>query len=134
MNNPADMISQREKREVFRNDRLIREAEERRRRTYSGHALDGEPELSGRFAKVSTTTVTGSSPVSYPAQPEGSPWRSDPIGPEPPLGFSVEDKEPVGEKHEVEASTADGTSAVEENPVAQECEPAATGLKFRRRF
>src|SRR6516165_12133486 len=94
-------VTQREKRQVLENDRRVREADERRRSTYHGHALDDEPELGGRFKKVNTTTVVGRSPVSYPQQPEGSPWRSDPCPIEPPLGYSVEELEPVGEKHEV---------------------------------
>src|SRR6516162_1790948 len=113
--NAADLISQKEKRETLRNDRLVKEADERRRRTLHGHALDGEPELGGRFSKVSTTTVVGTSPVSYPQQPEGSPWRSDPCPIEPPLGYSVDEQEPVGEMFE-RASSVDGTSAVEGNP------------------
>src|SRR6516162_8899531 len=95
--NAADEISQAERRRIM--------ADERRMKSYHGHALDDEPELSGRFAKVSTTTVVGRGPVNYPAQPEGSPWRSDPVPPEMPLGIDINVQEPTGEKHEVEAST-----------------------------
>jgi hypothetical protein len=46
----------------------------------------------------------------YPmAAPNGSPRA---IGVEPPLGFSVEDHEPQGEKFEVEASSGDSALAV----------------------
>ena len=64
MTNSADEISQREKRRIL--------IEERRMRTYMGQALDADLDLGGRFAKVHTTTVTGSSPISYPAQPAHS--------------------------------------------------------------
>jgi|SRR6516165_9133627 hypothetical protein len=111
----------------------MREAEEKRLKTYMGHALDGEPELSGRFAKVSTTTVVGRSPVSYPAQPEGSPWRSDPCPIEPSLGFSVETVEPTGEKHEIEASVTGGTPVAEDGPSAVMSSPPRSGRGFLRR-
>ena len=79
-------------------------AEERRLKTYMGHALDAELEMGGRFAKVHTTTVTGASPISYPTQPTHSPWHSNPYPEEPPLGFSVDEMEPIGEPHERTAS------------------------------
>jgi hypothetical protein len=89
-------ITQREKRQVLENDRRVQEAEERRMRTYHGHVLDGELDLGGRFAKVHTTTVVGTSPVSYPQQPSGSPWGSDPVSPEMPLGIDINAQEPTG--------------------------------------
>src|SRR5262249_6881949 len=92
MNNLADDIPQSVRRRIM--------AEERRLKTYIGHALDAELEMGGRFAKVHTTTVTGSSPISYPTQPTHSPWHSNPYPEEPPLGFSVEEMEPVGEPFE----------------------------------
>jgi hypothetical protein len=92
MNNPADDIPQSVRRRIM--------AEERRLKTYMGHALDAELEMGGRFAKVHTTTVTGASPISYPAQPTHSPWHSNPYPEEPPLGFSVDEMEPVGEPFE----------------------------------
>src|SRR5262245_62969351 len=96
MNNPADDIAQAVRRRIM--------AEERRLKTYMGHALDAELEMGGRFAKVRTTTVTGSSPISYPTQPTHSPWHSNPYPEEPPLGYSVDAMEPVGEPHERTAS------------------------------
>jgi hypothetical protein len=71
------------------------------RSTYFAHANDVELEIGGRFAKVMPTTITGSEPiVKYPKQPEGSPWASDPIGAEPPLGIDINAMEPTGEVHE----------------------------------
>jgi len=103
MTNSADEISQREKRRIL--------IEERQMRTYMGQALDADLDLGGRFAKVHTTTVTGSSPISYPAQPAHSPWHHDPCPPEPPLGYSVEEMEPVGEPHERIASATSSLTA-----------------------
>ena len=94
MTNAADEISQREKRRIL--------IEERRMRTYHGHAQASiDEDRGGRFAySGSPTTVTGSSPIQYPAQPAHSPWHHDPCPPEPPLGFSVDEMEPVGEPFE----------------------------------
>ena len=91
MTNSADDIPQSERRRII--------AEERRLRTYHGHAQSAvDEDKGGRFAySGSPATVTGSSPISYPAQPENSPWHHDPCPPEPPLGFSVDEMKPVGE-------------------------------------
>jgi hypothetical protein len=122
MNN-ADDVSQAERRRIM--------AEERRGRTDQGHALDGEPDLGGRFAKVNTTTVVGASPISYPQQPAGSPWRSDECPPEGPLGYSVDAVEPVGEHYEVEASRS-ADAGVDGAQSAPDARPVTT--RFRRRF
>jgi hypothetical protein len=111
MNN-ADDIPQSERRRIL--------AEERRLRTYHGQAQASiDDERGGRFAySGNTTTVTGASPVSYPAQPAGSPWHHDPIGTEPPLGYSVDEQEPVGEPFEVAASTT-GERGSTSTPVSE---------------
>jgi len=73
VSNPADLISRKEKQEVLRNDRLARS-------TYFQHAqTDPDLELGGRFKKLTPSSVVGASPVVYPPQPEGSPWRCDPV-------------------------------------------------------
>ena len=91
MTNSADDIPQSQRRRLM--------AEERRLRTYHGHAQANLGEdRGGRFAFAgSPKTVTGSSPIQYPAQPAHSPWAKDACPPEPPLGFSVDEMEPVGE-------------------------------------
>lgn len=91
---PSDEVSQAERRRIM--------TEERRMRTYHGQATAGiEDDRGGRYAASgSSPTVTGSSPIRYPAQPAHSPWHHDPIGTEPPLGYSVEAQEPVGEVFE----------------------------------
>jgi hypothetical protein len=112
--NPADEISQSEKRRILAEDRKARS-------TYFQHAQSViDEDRGGRFSAVgSSPKVVGTSSISYPQQPEGSPWRCDPVPPEMPLGYSVNEQEPVGDIHE-RTSTA---SAVE----------AAGSKKFRRR-
>jgi hypothetical protein len=71
--------------------------------TYHALAQAGiELEGTGRFA--AQTAVVGRDPAPYPAQPAGSPWASDPVPPEEPLGESVDDVIPVGTPVEVQAS------------------------------
>lgn len=92
--NGSDDIPQSERRRIM--------IEERRLETYHGHAMFTiDDTRGGRYGIEDTKqTVIGSSPISYPAQPAGSPWHSDPCPPEPPLGYSVDEQEPVGEMFE----------------------------------
>ena len=58
-----------------------------------------------RFAQINKATVTGSQPsVQYPKLPEASPWHSNPVPPEPSLGYPVDEVPIVGEEFEVRAS------------------------------
>jgi hypothetical protein len=57
----------------------------------------------GRFHNP--PTITGSQPaVHYPRQPSGSPYASDPVPNEEPLGWSVSDVEPCGTPAEIQSS------------------------------
>src|SRR5262249_18973412 len=96
-------ISQKERKAVLENDRLVRQGS-----TFHAHAqADAELNLGGRFAQVRPTTVTGATPAAqYPRQPPTSPFASDPCGPEPPLNYNIDAQEPTGEKFEIEASLA----------------------------
>jgi len=68
--------------------------------TYHSRAqAEVEAELGGRWARP-TPMLSGS----VPEQPAPSPWSHEPVGLEPPLGYSVDAMEPVGEVHEIEAS------------------------------
>jgi hypothetical protein len=109
MTNSADDIPQSERRRII--------AEERRLRTYHGHAQSAvDEDRGGRFAfSGSPTSITGSSPVSYPAQPENSPWRKDKCPPEPPLGFDINAQEPTGEVFEREGTPPSSSSAVDDD-------------------
>ena len=96
--NPADEISQAERRRIM--------LEERKGSYHSVAAGSADDERRGRFAVAgNNTTVVGASPISYPQQPSTSPWHRDPVGTEPPLGYSVEQQEPTGEKFEIEKGT-----------------------------
>jgi hypothetical protein len=92
---PADEISQSERRRVLANERRVLA-------TYYGVAQTSiDDDRGGRFAVRSPTTVVGTSPINYPRLPENAPANQAAIvGDEPPLGFSVNDIEPVGEIHE----------------------------------
>src|SRR5262245_30159993 len=74
MNGRADEISQAERRRIM--------ADDRRARTYLGQAQHADDALGGRYAKVHSTTVVGSSPISYPQSPATSFWHHDPCGQE----------------------------------------------------
>jgi hypothetical protein len=125
MNN-ADDIPQSERRRIM--------VEERRGKTYMGHALDAELEMGGRFARVNTTTVVGSAPIQYPAQPATSPWHSEPIGPEPPLGYSVDDQEPVGEMFERAPSVISRQDGGVGDGSNSDATSEVRAVMFKRRF
>ena len=114
MNNPADEISQKEKREVMRNDRL---------NTYQAHAAASvDEERGGRFSVQTKLTVIGQSPITYPQQPQTSPANQAAlVGDEAPLGYSVENHEPVGEPHE-------------RTEPAAPTDPAPVSVRLRRRI
>src|SRR5262245_7924583 len=57
--------------------------------TFFSRARADADQLGGRFKKVTETRVTGV--PSYPQQPASSPWANDPVPPEAPLGFSVDE-------------------------------------------
>jgi hypothetical protein len=58
----------------------------------------------GRWTARERSTVIGSEPVTYPKLPDASPWANNPVGQEPPLGFSIDALEPTGTHVEVEQS------------------------------
>lgn len=134
--NPADEISQSEKRRILAEDRQVRS-------TYMSHAESSiDDDRGGRFAAIEkSATIVGASQISYPQQPEGSPWARDVIGDEPPLGYSVEDHDAVGERHERGASAAPveptnrmdtaGTAAA---PALSHVVTGAVAVKSRRRM
>jgi hypothetical protein len=73
----TDEITQDEKRKVLKD-------------TYRSRAeVDADMAAGGRFKKETTTQVVDV--PEYPAQPKNSPWASDPVPAEPPLGFSVDE-------------------------------------------
>ena len=46
-------------------------------------------ELGGRFQRLAEQQIVGQAPVPYPAQPANSPFASNPVPDEPPLGIDV---------------------------------------------
>jgi hypothetical protein len=101
--------TQAEKRKVLLND------------TYHSRATVDADAPGGRFKASNKTPV---SPTEYPAA--AGPW-SDPVEPgiEPPLGYSVDEVEPVGEYHEIQASLAATACAPEESCVDPSLSPVA---------
>jgi hypothetical protein len=57
--------------------------------TYLDHARAHADQPRGRFTKQMATKVVGV--PEYPPQPATSHWASDPVPPEPPLGFRVDE-------------------------------------------
>jgi hypothetical protein len=107
---------QREREAVMRNDRA---------NTFAGRASAEADEIQGRWAQEHKATVIGTGPVEYPRLPENS-WTNDPTGVEPPLNYSVEAHEPVGEYREVQASIeelGDGEAVARSSPLAAAVAP-----------
>ena len=118
---------------------------DRRMNTYLAHseasALD---DAGGRFAAPERrpTIVGAKAEISYPAQPEGSPWAKELIGLEPPIGVEIDAHEAVGEQFEIEASKAMGSPSgdvitpegVGGGLLTDTGKPAVIRRGFRRRF
>jgi hypothetical protein len=87
----AEESSQSEKRRVLANDQSVRD--QRQASTYHAFGMIDADEPRGRFQNMSgTMTVIGATPVpQYPRLPESSPWHSDPVPNEEPLGFRVDE-------------------------------------------
>jgi hypothetical protein len=81
MTNPD--VTMKDKKEVLENDRQIS--------SYRDHAeANADLDLGGRFAKVTTTTFVGASPISYPRLPQDAPAnQAAMVGDEPPLGYDI---------------------------------------------
>jgi hypothetical protein len=87
MTNYWPTIDKRETREIIQQDCY---------RTRAQSSLDDDS--GGRFAKVNPSKVTGAEPISYPQQPEGSPWRCDPVpsgGVLDTTGYDINAVEPI---------------------------------------
>jgi hypothetical protein len=77
--------------------------------TFFAHGVAQANELSGgRFGATGVPTVTGATPV--PNYPTAGAHQSDPVGTEPPLGFSVDQVEPI-ESSAVSLLSAEDTGA-----------------------
>jgi len=87
-----------EKKQILRNEQRVRN-DTLQFRT----AADLGLENTGRYAKPFTVIGTEPTPH-YPKLPTSSPWHDDPVPPEEPLGYSVDETPIVGEVEEVQAS------------------------------
>jgi hypothetical protein len=59
----------------------------------------------GRFKPETRTHVIGSAPIpKYPELPASSPSHHDPVPDERPLGYSIDEMQPLGTEAEVQAS------------------------------
>jgi hypothetical protein len=124
-------VTQREKRQVMENDRQVREAA-----TYHSVAKAGlDDERGGRYAagSGSKASVVGTSPISYPTQPAGSPWAKDDAPAEPPLGYSVDEQEPVGEMFERASTSAAPEVGEPPSPSDHSGGDVRSRPRFRRR-
>jgi hypothetical protein len=94
-------LSQDERRDLLQNDRDLLP-----KTTLSTFAeAFADEERGGRFKTEQPTHVIGSTPIpKYPELPASSPSHHDVVPDEPPLGFSVEQLEPLGTEAEIEAS------------------------------
>jgi hypothetical protein len=88
---PEDEVTQAERR------RILREGT-----TFHQHAQSQiDDEAGGRFGVIAPRVITGTTPI--PKYPAAGTHQSDPVGVEPPLGFSVNDLEPsVGTTRPIE--------------------------------
>ncbi len=78
--------TQAEKLAILKNDTLLR------------RAANAEPGME-------KPNVIGSGVLpEYPGFPSNSPWACNPCGAEPPLGFAIDEQEPVGTPAEIERS------------------------------
>jgi hypothetical protein len=57
----------------------------------------------GRFSAEGKPSVVGAG-ANYPRQPPNSPYASDPVPDEAPLGYEINAQPPTGEFHEIQAS------------------------------
>jgi hypothetical protein len=83
-----DPESQAERRRVLRNDERVRN--QSRNGDTSSYIDHYSPEMGGRFSSEGAATVVGTTPNPCPPLPENSPWRSDPVPDEPPLGYRID--------------------------------------------
>jgi hypothetical protein len=83
-----------ERREVLENDRRVREQQQQQTGTFFSHGVSQALDTAGgRYsAAMGAPNVTGATPI--PKYPAAAAHQADPVGTEPPLGFSVNELEP----------------------------------------
>jgi hypothetical protein len=121
----SNQDDQADRKATFENDRRVREQGS----TLHDHARASiDDEAGGRFAKVSPSTVIGSTPLPrYPQLPSG-PWSGeDLVGTEPPLGFRVDDMVPLERAPVPPVAASEATGPTADAPVPSPCGDAPVG-------
>jgi hypothetical protein len=118
-----DQIDQAERRATLENDRLVRE-QQQRGSTFHQHAQSAANDTGGgRFASLGAPHVVGSEPAArYPA---AGAHQCDPTGPEPALGFSVDDMPALANPADVPVSPSAETGGAE---APSKSPPPSSGL------
>ena len=117
MTQPFDPSSRADRELQIQEERLARQSG-----TRVAYGAITSPEPGGRFAKPAQSADPSQL---YPRLPEGnSQWGGPQVPEEPPLGYSVNDLEPVGELHELAAGAA----------VVLPTAPMPTTIRLRRRL
>jgi hypothetical protein len=96
------LINDRRVREPLKEPQDIKEGIGEGASTMHQFAISEANQPSGRFAATGKATVVGATPA--PTYPAGPNWASDPVPPEPALGFEIDAIEAVGTEQEIEAS------------------------------
>ena len=121
---------QEERRRVALQDADLRRQQQREQAgTFFSHAQSAANDTAGgRFGAIGHAQVVGAGPVAkYPAA--STPFQSDPVGTEPPLGFSVEDMpDPTGVPA-VTAPVEPGAPAADDAPPSALVPPLADDVE-----
>ena len=81
--------------------------------SYHDVALSEVGTVQGRYGELEkSSSVTGGLAHRYPPLPETSPWASDPVGQEPPIGVDINAVEAVGTHAEIEQSLREASGDV----------------------
>jgi hypothetical protein len=118
--------------ETLRNDQRVREQQQAQGSTFHQHAQSAANDTGGgRFASLGAPTVTGATAI--PKYPAAGAHQSDPVGIEPPLGFSVNDmpglENPAGSSSGVLQPVEPGAPAAESAPPSELVPPLADDVE-----
>src|SRR6516164_1669285 len=78
-----------ERHRVFTQDQSLRTS------TLHQHAIADAATPKGRFTAEAHSSIVGQSADPWPKMPEGNPWAHDPVPKEEPLGFRIDEMEPL---------------------------------------
>lgn len=118
----SDQEEQKLRKEVLRNDQLVRQQAAGHGTLFS-HAIAASEEIGGRFAAVGRASVTGSAPIPHAQLPAPS-WAGQDTMVEPPLGYAIDDQPVIGEPFELERAA----EILREREVAAAALPSAADV------